>query len=83
MIWGEGAGGKFENGFNFFLEKGLRNFFLDFLRPPPQIINGSPLRLLMGGQMDRQTDGCYQTYHLPCFAVDNDKLISIYNCHNT
>ncbi len=27
----------------FFLEGGLRNFFPDFLRPHPQIINGRPL----------------------------------------
>ncbi len=28
---------------HFFLEKGLRIFFLDLLQPPPQIINGRPL----------------------------------------
>ena len=28
----------------FFLEKGLWNLFLDFLRPHPQIINGRPLK---------------------------------------
>ncbi len=54
MIWG--GGGNFRNEFifsreplpykNFFPEKGLRNyFFLDFLRPHPQIINGRPLVL--------------------------------------
>ena len=26
------------------------------------------------GQTDGQTDGRYQTYYLPCFAVDNEKI---------
>ena len=55
----------------FFLEKGFKIFFLDFLRPHPQIINGCPLKYLLKydlfriqnfcqvrhGWMDGQTDG--------------------------
>ena len=32
---------------SFFLEKGLQTFFLDFLQPPPQIINGRLLRVIL------------------------------------
>ncbi len=55
----------------FFLKKGSQIFFLDFLRPHPQIINGCPLKYLLKcdffriqifcqvihGWMDGQADG--------------------------
>ena len=33
--------------------------------------NSSEVRAYTNKRTDGQTDGCYQTYYLPCFAVDN------------
>ncbi len=33
--------------------------------------NGLEVRMYTNGRTDGRTDGRYQTYYLPCFAVDN------------